>query len=200
VQPEYFITNIGNTLLSHYERLTLLCYIEKHEAKTIKDSDCINALRSMLHLHSKYITEIKTGLIWKKISYAISPEGNAFLSICRHKTKHTFQTLKQYIQTVEDNAIVMDDIIEKVDTIARKDFKSFADFMIQRDILRGILKHLFVYKSLNTFNSICNKYGDGLFFMLAKEICGDGVDRFLSQIKADEEETSVSREIPINFS
>lgn len=196
MHPEYFINNIGNVMLPHYERLALLCFMEKHENQTIEDSHCSNSLRGILHIHRKYVLETTRGFIWKKISYTISPEGNTFLSPCRRKTGIVFKTLKQYIENIEDENPVIDDVIKNIETIVRRDFKSLADFMIQRDILRGTFKHLFVFKSLNLFKSICEEYKRKtdvssdfsltLFFILAKEICGDGADRFFKRIDEDE--------------
>ena len=199
MRPEYFINNIKNNLLPHYERMALLCFVEKQENQTIKYSDCSNALYNLLSIHANYITENKKGFIWKKVSYSISPEGKTFLQHYRHKYKYTFTTLKQYIQNIGNDIPSHDDIIHEIEIISRRDFKSFADFMIQRDILNGTFKRIFIFKSLNSFNSIYKEYKRmndvwfddfslSLFYILAKEICGDDVDKFFKPIDNDRDE------------
>jgi len=161
MKPQYFIDNIGNNLLPHYERMNLLLYLKGYnEDHKISEKECSKQLTNLFYLHEKYVTEESKGIFWVKISFFLNPEGKTFLSHYKYKVEQTLKELQNFIEGYSGEGVPrLDPLIEEINAIARTKFKSLADFMLQRAILNGYFQDfLYCFKSLSTFSSAYRQF------------------------------------------
>lgn len=155
MHPQFFINNVGNKLLPHYDRLNLLVYLDQLPEKTIEDVNCsAHIQRQFLEIDkSKYIdVKVKGMAFWKRTFYTINHDGLIYLNHYTQKCKITNYDIRKYIAELEEIPDI-DTFNQQLIIYMSKRFYGVVDYVFQNAILSGVfikLHHFF--KSLHPIN------------------------------------------------
>ena len=153
IHPQYFIDNIGNKYLPHYERLNLMLFLSG-ESK-IESVKCPSHIvrRFETTENEKYFTVEQTGhLFWKKTFYTLSQEGRVYLNHYKKKCEMVSANIRDYISKLEEIPSI-ENFIWVINDIINTRFVSVADYVTQSAILGGaFVRRQHVFESLLFMN------------------------------------------------